>query len=134
RLWCSYLAPSKIQRSWDSRIVAFVRMADRPPQTIVELAAVQDHLVGVNGSNGIERNGEIAGVLHIDDKLRAAVRRNFADGAERLISVMHENVETFADRLVLHLLFRWHGLPQNAGRRASIQVLISAITVSLPRS
>jgi len=70
-----------------NRVLGVVRMADGLPQPAVELVAPDD-LLRVDGDDGAERNGEIAGILDADDELRQPARRLPAHGMIAISSVM----------------------------------------------
>jgi hypothetical protein len=81
-------------------------MAYGAAKTHIELAAIERDLLGVYIDNGARRHPEIPGILDIDDNLGSSSRRNFANGAERLVSIIDEHIEAFADLLV-HFLSSW---------------------------
>jgi hypothetical protein len=79
----------------DVGVLAVVRVAYRLAKTRIEFIAVQDDFLRMDGSNGAERNGEIAGVLDVDDELVPPVRRDPADGGERFVIVGDEHLKAF---------------------------------------
>jgi len=89
----------------DARILTLMGVTDSPAQFVLQLAAVQDHLVVVYGSDGGQGYREVTGTLDIDHDLHAAGRMNFAYGAECFVPVMNEDIETLTDG-VAHTLLR----------------------------
>src|SRR5439155_26174998 len=71
-------------------------MAARSPEAVVELAAIEDDLSGMDCLDGVEGNGEIARVLDVHHE---TVRRDFAIGAELLSTVGHERLVPDLDPL-----------------------------------
>jgi hypothetical protein len=71
-----------------------MRVADRLLEARVDLAAVEDHLLGIDVLDGAERHREIARIFDIDDD---TVRMDLPYRAEGLLAVMHEHVEPFLD-------------------------------------
>jgi hypothetical protein len=55
------------------------------PQTMIELVAVDDHLLGVNSLDRAEPYGEIAGILDVDDQLGPAMGRPLRNWGAALI-------------------------------------------------
>jgi hypothetical protein len=58
----------------DFRVLGVVGVPNRLAQAVIELVAVDDDLLRMNGSDGGKRDREIAGILDVDDQLRPAVR------------------------------------------------------------
>jgi hypothetical protein len=88
-------------------------MPDRPPKPHVQLAALENHLLSVDGSNGFERNEKVPGILYVDHEHRFAVRRYLTDRAELVTAIRNE-------RLVSDLYVLVHALlllrPSGIGR------------------
>jgi len=68
----------------------------------VHQSRIQKDLFKLDVPNGRERNDEIARIFDIDDDFRSAARRYLAHGANRFVSVVQEDVETFLDLFVKH--------------------------------
>src|SRR5215467_10642172 len=67
---------------------------DRLTKRERELAALEYDFLVMHGLDRAERDGEIARVLDIDDEFLATLG-HLPDGADRLVPVMHEDVEAF---------------------------------------
>src|SRR5262249_10958070 len=85
-----------------ARVFGVVRVSDRLAQTRIEALGIDNHLLGVHGFDGIERDREVAGVLHVDDELAPAVRSDLPHRAERFARPGGEHLEAFLDLLVDH--------------------------------
>lgn len=96
---------SALAQASDVGVLAVVRVANRLAKTQIEFIAVQDDFLRMDGSNGAERNREIAGVLHVDDELVPPVRRDPADGGERFVIIGDEHLKAFQNRFVGHSQF-----------------------------
>jgi hypothetical protein len=59
----------------DVGILSVMGESNGLPQTMIELVAVDDHLLGVNSLDRAEPYGEIAGILDVDDQLGPAMGR-----------------------------------------------------------
>jgi hypothetical protein len=53
-------------------------------EAVIQLIAVYDDLLRMDGLDGAERNGEVTGVLDVDDQLGPAVRRDPTHSTEGL--------------------------------------------------
>src|SRR6266446_6483780 len=51
--------------------------------------------------HGVERDGEVAGVLNVDHQLRPTARRDLANGAELFATIRYERLESYFN-LLLH--------------------------------
>src|SRR5271156_5793154 len=93
----------RLRRSSNIGILSVVRMADRQPEPMVELATVQDHLVGMHGLDRAKRHDEVARILDVNHQLAPAMRRELADGADCLVAIMNEHLESFPNIFLEHL-------------------------------
>src|SRR2546426_12575556 len=73
-----------------------VRVANRWPKAAVQLAAVEDDLLGMYRLDSIQWNTEVSCILHVYDQ---TVRRYLSDRAELLVPVGHEGLVPDFDRL-----------------------------------
>jgi len=94
---------NQLRRGSDIGILSVVRMADRLPEPMVKLAAGQDHLVGMDGLDRAKRHDEVASILDVDHQLAPAMRRELADGADRLVAVVNEYLESLPNIFLEHL-------------------------------
>src|SRR5262245_52186 len=82
-----------------SRVLCVMRVPDGFTQALVELGPVENDFLCVHRGDGGERNGKVAGVLHVDHQLPAAVPRNLPNGAKGLVMLGDEDFEAFLDRI-----------------------------------
>src|SRR5262245_33973530 len=82
-----------------ARVLCVVRVPDGFTQALVELGPVENDFLCVHRGDRGERNGKVAGVLHVDHQLTAAVPRNLPNGAKGLVMVGDEDFEAFLDRI-----------------------------------
>src|SRR5947207_3168922 len=73
-----------------------VCVADRSPKAAVQLAAVEDDLLGMHRLDRIQRDTELAGILHVHHQ---AIRRYVPDRPELLGPIGHERLVADFDRL-----------------------------------
>jgi hypothetical protein len=73
---------------------------------MVKPAAVQDHLVGMDGLDRAKRQDEVAGILDVDHRLAPAMRRELADGADCLVAVVNEHLESLPNIFLEYLRTR----------------------------
>src|SRR6188508_919892 len=86
----------------ESRVLGIMRVPDRPPQLPIELVAVDDDLLRMDGLDRGERDREIAGILDVDDQFRPPVRADLANGTEGLVVVGDEHLEALLDWFIGH--------------------------------
>src|SRR5437016_9928645 len=84
--------PGRLQ-PWNLRVVC---VADRCPKPTVQLAALEDHLLGMHRLDGIQRDAELAGILDVHHE---TIRRYAPDRAELLTPIGHERLVPDFDRL-----------------------------------
>src|SRR6266436_9199098 len=73
-----------------------VCVANRSPKAAVQLAAVEDDLLGMYRLDSIQWDTELARILHVHDQ---TVRRYLPDRAELLAPIGHESLVPDFDRL-----------------------------------
>src|SRR5437762_4590742 len=73
-----------------------VCVADRSPETAVQLAAVEDDLLGMHRLDSIQRDTELACILHVHHQ---TIRRYVPDRAELIVSIGNEGLVPDFDRL-----------------------------------
>src|SRR2546425_6095255 len=73
-----------------------VCVANRSPKAAVQLAAVEDDLLGMYRLDSIQWDTELARILHVHDQ---TVRRYLPDRAELLAPIGHEGLVPDFDRL-----------------------------------
>src|SRR5207249_7451714 len=73
-----------------------VCVADRSPKAAVQLATVEDDLLGMHRLYGIQRDAELAGILHVHHQ---TIRRYLPDGAELVVPIGNERLVPDFDRL-----------------------------------
>src|SRR5881397_1112435 len=78
-----------------------VCVADRSPKAAVQLATVEDDLLGMHRLDGIQGDTEFAGILHVHHQ---TIRRYLPDGAELVVPIGNERLVPDFDRLshVIH--------------------------------
>ena len=64
---------------------------------MVEFVAIDDDLLRMHGFDGAERDGEVTGILDIDNNLGPSIRRDDAHSAELLASVGSKRLESNFD-------------------------------------
>src|SRR5882724_13122156 len=69
-----------------------MRVTDRFPQATIQLTAIQDDLLRMDGLNRVERHDEITCVLDVNHQLGPPVRRHLTDGPEFLTPVGDESL------------------------------------------
>ena len=79
-----------------------MRVPDGFPKPVIEFIAIGDDLLRMNGLNGAECDGEVTGILDVDDQLRPAMWQDLADGPERLACIGDEDFETLLDLFIGH--------------------------------
>jgi hypothetical protein len=88
----------------DVGILRDVGATDGFAKAQIEPVTVYDHLLRMHGLDSTQRNREIACVLHVDDELGPAMRRDPAHGTERLVRVGNEHLEALLDLFIDHKL------------------------------
>src|SRR5437773_688532 len=73
-----------------------VCVADRSPKTAVQLSAVEDDLLGMHRLDSIQRDTELACILHVHHQ---TIRRYVPDRAELIVSIGNEGLVPDFDRL-----------------------------------
>src|SRR2546427_13098511 len=91
-LLCTHTPPGVNKVLLSARYFSIVRVADGFPQATVQLAAIQDDLLRMDGLNSVERHNEITPVLAVDHQLGPPVRRHLTDGAEFLAAIRYEGL------------------------------------------
>src|SRR6185295_13091678 len=86
----------------ESRVLGIMRVPDRPAQLPIELVAVDDDLLGMDGLDRAERDREIAGILDVDDQFRSPVGPDLANSTEGLVVIRDEHLEALLDWLIGH--------------------------------
>src|SRR5207249_2601930 len=82
-----------------------VCVADRSPKAAVQFATVEDDLLGMHRLYGIQRDAELAGILHVH---HLTIRRYVPDGAELVVPIGNERLVPDFDRLSLFHRSRFH--------------------------
>ena len=67
-------------------------VSDRPPEIWIELAALEHHLLSVDGRHCLQWDEKIAGVFHVHQNHRLAVRRYLTDRAELLAAIREKRL------------------------------------------
>src|SRR5947209_5616257 len=81
----------------EAGLFGIVRVADRVAKPLVELRAVQHHLLRMHRLNRGHRDREVTGILDIDNNLGPSIRRDDAHSAELLASVGSKRLESNFD-------------------------------------
>jgi hypothetical protein len=76
-----------------ARFFGFMGVADGAAQARIETRTVQDHFLRMHRLNCGERDGEVAGIFDVNDKLGTAIRNDLADGAKFLAAIGGKNLE-----------------------------------------
>src|SRR6267142_5294857 len=86
----------------DFRVHGVVRVPDGFPKPVIEFIAIDDDLLRMDGFHGAECDGEVTGILDVDDHLGPTVWQNLADGPERFVCVGDEDLGTFLNLFIGH--------------------------------
>src|SRR5213080_1620341 len=76
--------------------LSVVCVADRSPKAAVQLATVEDDLLGMDRLYGIQRETELAGILHVHHQ---TIGRYVPDRAELIVPIGNEGLVPDFDRL-----------------------------------
>jgi hypothetical protein len=79
--------------------LCIVRVANSPPQAMIQLGAVKDYLSRMHGFYGVERDCEVASVLDVDHKLGPSAWSDSSHCSEFFATIRYEGLESHFDLL-----------------------------------
>src|SRR3989442_368316 len=100
-------------------IFGVVRVGYRLLDALGQLLRIDDHLLLHHGAHRVEGDDEVAGVLDVDQQLRAPARRHLAHRADLFVGALREHVKADLDHRKLAAHGRQLGrcAPSRATRR-----------------
>src|SRR6266403_941678 len=86
----------------DFRVLGVVRVPDGFPKPVIEFIAIDNDLLRMHGFDSAERDGEVTGILDVDDQLRPAVWRDLADSTKGFVCIRDEDLKTLLNLFIGH--------------------------------
>jgi hypothetical protein len=101
-----FLLEPQVEGRSDFRVLGIVRVTNGFPKPVVEFVAIDNDFLRMDGFDGAERDGEITGILDVDDQLGLAVWRDLADSTEGFVCIRDEDFKALLNLFVGHCCLR----------------------------